>query len=165
MRGSLHPATATLSVGILRLCCLQLINQLVGEDLSKRYCGKANFTPFAYPYKGDSTAIISNVDVHKIMGEYLHFLEHVFDAVWECSQAVLSQVTSLSGWKEAFRVYEKEHPFAFFSLPITMLYEIKTSCHPKFFLNKMYKNEHTENHASSLVILTHASRASISSRG
>lgn len=142
VKGSLHPASAERSNGLLRSCCWQLINQSIGPVLYKHRCGKANFTPFAFPYNGESTDIFSDEDVRTIMAVYRHFLHHVFLTVGStnrtgrtllCSQAVLAQVMSLFGGKKAFCVYVKEHPWAFFSVPTAKINDIKTSVISSFF--------------------------------
>ena len=153
MNGNLHPASAKRSDGSLMSCCWELIRLSVGEDLYEERCGKAEFTPFAFPYNGESTDIFSKGDVDIIMKEYKKFLDHVFTTVGStdksrrmllCSQAVRDQVRSLFGGKKPFRVYVKEHPFAFFSTPGAKTNEIKTSCHPEFILNGLYLNAYTE---------------------
>ena len=120
--GGLHPACATCTDGTLWSCCWELIRLPLSATLYKDLCGKANFTPFAYPYNGDSTDVFSDEDVDSIMAAYREFLLVVFEVVSGddgqthlCSQAVLDKVTSLLGGKTAFHKYD--HPDTFFSIP------------------------------------------------
>ena len=99
-----------------------------------------------FPCNRDSTDFFLEEDVRKIMAKYKEFLLD-FDAAdrtLHYSQVVQAQLMAL---------LVRDYPDTFFSLSEE---KIKTACHPKYLLNRKYRNEHTQSHAKrwDLVVYT-----------